>query len=301
MFMGKDAASKVRDIINKYRLELIDFILQDVEPLVFEIKYTKKEDYDDNDLYMHPFSEKDFTESEWNHITARAREETKIAGVVRLRNLVAVVRQVLGGEFFRNCIPIRMLKHYWTYLMENVKEKEYEGVKVKEPYVESFNGNVSDIQVDSMVTTRIFTLIQGAFILKSFNMDNRYFNYQGLEIRLSRAYNELFQFIFDDPWGNTQFLKKHTSTLKTVSHALTPIGKGQVIKWDLDMKLKEFIVVPADFNDKVAFTVLQKEVLDEAKELKNAGLVKVGQWLASLITAEANNETMAQAALAQFF
>jgi hypothetical protein len=183
-----------------------------------------------------------------------------------------------------------MLKYYWTWLYS----------KVGEPFYENFSGGSAEVKLDSMCPTRCLILLHAAVIAHQMNFNSRYFVINGVKIPLILAYIEMIQYIFNDPWANTLNLKKNTGTLKEMLAALAPIGKGQVIRWNMNRKMQSFVVEGVRVNDKISYLSQLKNVTKELEALKDAGLVNFAQWYVAMIQAEITPENMAQCSLLTF-
>jgi hypothetical protein len=287
--MCEREANEIQRIVDDNKDNLIQFILSDVEPLFIDVTFRDISEYDKMDIHMHPF--KVTKDPIWSEITARARVETKIGGQLRFRNMVLVARQCMGGEAFRDNQYIRKLKHYWKMISNNF---------TTEPYVESFNGTISYITYDSMAATRGLVLLHAATISHQLNFTTRYFTYFKKQYTLDYAYSSLVNYIFKDPWTNTINVKKKTSLAKNMTHAITPIGVGQVIMWAEGSELRNYTVLPTTANDESAYAIAEEALKEDFQSLKDEGLIPLSQWYASMISAEVNPENMAQVSLLSF-
>jgi hypothetical protein len=281
------------DIVENRKEDAIAFFLSDVEPLHIDVSYDSV--YDPESAYLTPIDLKvtfgispDLSSDEVERrtvglesITKRIPKESKVGGVARFRNLLSAVRGAMGDSF-RSNIFIRKMKHYHQFLGGG------------EPFVESFDLRITEVERDSMAATRFHILLEAAHLSHQKNYATRLI--PDTEVPLLRAYEEVVDFIFQSPWVNTLALKKVLGLFKQMTFSRTT--RGDALHWnklDENPVLHGFEIRPVRFNDSAVYNINKPALAEDADKLKEMNLPYLRLWFIKMLTARVDEDTTAMA------
>jgi hypothetical protein len=288
-------------------------VLQDVDPLPFEITFEKPKSVplEESDIYrvdpevrdrmegldttlLEPYDLRiiDIDSPLFETLHARMSMEAKIGGLMKFKNILLVTRLSMGGEAFRRNVFIRYMKHY-SSIFNNV-----------EPFVETKDMRPYDIVVDSMAPARFGVLHSAAYIAHTKYPSDRLSRGPGGTVVLSEAWEQLCMFIFKNPWVNTLAIKKATGVVKNCMFMRSK--KGDALDWqNVDVPDENKRIILSGFakrslsnypvNDEASFQSTKVGILKDLKGLKEQGNVLLANWFWNMVHGDVTEDNMAQA------
>jgi hypothetical protein len=252
---------------NKYEIAFYG-----VEPLPLIVNgfgYGIKES---RDIWLHPVLKEDVTAEAWNLVTQRAAGETMINDITRFHLTIITVRLTLGWDKLADNIIFRKLRYYAI---------EWHGGEI--PFIEQ-RGRIKSIAKDAMVSKRIYTGINILFKNALYPEEDR----MPIDVQ-----NEIFDFLFKDPYGNGVLIKKNTTLLRFMGFALTT--GGSCIIWDTPDKLTDpvrtWISRAVEVNDSEYYNAFIDDVYEERRWMAD-NLPLTFDYFWPLITADMNRHTI---------
>jgi hypothetical protein len=268
-------------------IDKLPLILSGFESLPFDITF---KDFDPSDVFLHPAKVANIPEDQLQPALRRASDETRIGGPLKFPQLVlATLMAIL-------CVtPDDELETIRTDRFMG-RLKYYVSQSGGTPFLESSRDHaVVALDYDLMAATRCNLLFK-AFV----------WSRQGFP-RVD-VLEQAVMWIFRDPLAGAIKLKGMTSLMRQSPCALAAIGKGDVIRWDLnvgetdmptfagrDGALDGFKVRSVDVNDTIYYKSLEKELKEADVELMKEVPLLALVWR-DLIRASPGAETMRQIA-----